>query len=165
MPTDSQNSPAAATSAGVAVIRPPPGMVAARARRPTAVRRPDAACVLVVVVLVEEVVVGGVRQVRVVLVGGRRVVLEGRRAGAGPVQVLAELLDDVLPEVVEGPADADPGVLAGAADERVDAEPQRADLRLGGELGDRLELALLSATSSSSSSSASRRCRGTRPAG
>ena len=56
--------------------------------------------------------------------------------------MLGELLDDVLPEVVEDAADADPGVLAGAADERVDAEAQRADLRLGGELGDRLELAL-----------------------
>ena len=56
--------------------------------------------------------------------------------------MLGELLDDVLPEVVEDAADADPGVLAGAADEGLDAEAEGADLGLGGELGDRLELAL-----------------------
>ena len=73
---------------------------------------------------------------------GRRVVLEGGRPRAGPVEVLVELLDDVLPEVVEDAAHADPGVLAGPTDERVHPEPQGADLGLRGELGDGLELAV-----------------------
>ena len=73
-------------------------------------------------------------------------------AGAGPVQVLGELLDDVLPELVERAADADPGVLAGPADEGVDAQPQGADLGLGHQLGDGLELPVSSSSSSSSSS-------------
>ena len=56
--------------------------------------------------------------------------------------MLGQLLDDVLPEVVEHPADTDPGVLAGSADEGVDAQAEGADLGLRGQLGHGLELAL-----------------------
>src|SRR5919202_1918921 len=76
-----------------------------------------------------------------VLVGLRRggVVVDGDGAAAGPVQVPAELVEDVLPQVVEGAADADPGVLTGAADEGLDAQPERADLGAGDRGGRRAE--------------------------
>src|ERR671916_362173 len=64
----------------------------------------------------------------------------GPRPPAGPVQVRAQLLEDVLPQVVEGSADTHPGVLAGAAEEGLDAEPERPDLRPGDQLGERAEL-------------------------
>src|ERR687885_558279 len=105
MPTPSQNSAAAATAWGDAVIRLPPRMA---------------------------LVPGDLR--------GGRVVLEGGAAGAGPVHVLAELLDDVLPQLVEGGTQPHPGVLAGPAEEGVDAQAEGADLGAGDELGDGLEL-------------------------
>src|SRR3712207_8083748 len=85
------------------------------------------------------VVLEGVVLVVLVPVGLGRggVVVEGDGAAAGPVQVRAELVEDVLPQVVQGAADADPGVLTGAADEGLDAQPQRADLGAGDEPGER----------------------------
>ena len=49
-----------------------------------------------------------VHGVGVLGLGRRGVVVERDGAGAGPVEVLAELLDDVLPQLVEGGADAQP---------------------------------------------------------
>ena len=128
MPTDSQNF------AGLGDLGRGGGDPAAagdRAHARLVVARPTASTSL-----------GQVVRAELLDLRGGRVVLDARRAGTGPVQVLGELLDDVLPEVVEHAADADPGVLAGAADEGLDAQAERADLGLGGQLGDRLELAL-----------------------
>ena len=107
------------------MIRPPRAIVRRRARRRH-----------------EDDVVGQVVGAEFLDLGRRRVVLDAHRAGPGPVQVLGQLLDDVLPEVVEHPADTDPGVLAGSADEGVDAQAEGADLGLRGQLGHGLELAL-----------------------
>ena len=126
MPTDSQNFPASATSAGEALHPAAAG---------------DGAHAGLVVVHHDDVL-GQVVRAELLDLRRSRVVLDAHRAGAGPVEVLRQLLDDVLPEVVEHAADAHPRVLAGAADERVDAEAQRADSGLGGQFGHRLELTL-----------------------
>ena len=153
MPTDSQNSPASATSAGEAADPAAAGDGAHAGRAAPASSSST-----------RTTSSGSVVAVDLLDLRRRRVVLERGRAGAGPVQVLVELLDDVLPEVVEDAADADPGVLAGPADERVHAEAQGADLGLGGELGDRLELALGLGVVELVVG-LGRWCRGTRPAG
>src|SRR4051812_30259241 len=150
MPTASQNSAAAATCAGVAAIRLPPRIVdtpvVAAPAAPTAVAPPapdrghpgrrgprgsargraggrTAGGGDFGVLALVEVVVRGVGQIRVV-VARRRVVVQGHGAAAGPVHVLAQLLDDVLPQLVERAADAGPRLLARAAGEGLGAEPQ-----------------------------------------
>ena len=124
-------------------------------------RRSPSSIVVVELLVVEDVVALDLLDLRRRRGSPRAV--DGARAG--PVQVLVELLDDVLPEVVERATDADPGVLAGAADERLDAEAERADLGLGGQLGDGLELALGLGVVELLVVVLGRWCRGTRRAG
>ena len=127
MPTASQNFPASATSAGEAVIRLPRIVQTPGSAPPTAGRRRRGRLLVARRVL-------GLRTPRVVVDAHRPAPVQSRCSD--------ELLDDVLPEVVERPRRHRPRRPRRSGRRRSRPRGRGTDLGLGDQLGHRLELAL-----------------------